>query len=219
MFSFDTLRLANKKRLPLFKNKHGLPAHARPDGSDWDFATWLQAVMGELGEVAELRLAYEHGLIKREEYKLKIAQELADVTTYIDLLALRSTDMPVQPETGVPRMNDPYLMMHLISAIGIYANMAKKFIRGDINRGDFIDRKVDLLSKAGSALQALALSKGLKAPEPRATGDGINLGEAVVTTFNNVSDRVGADVKLVKNKKTCGDCGSTLVNNYAIVEG
>jgi hypothetical protein len=46
------------KRLPLFKDAKGRPAHTKEDGSDWSHAEWLQAVVGELGEYARpLRLA------------------------------------------------------------------------------------------------------------------------------------------------------------------
>lgn len=59
--TFDLLRAANLARLPVFKNRHGAIAHARPDGSDWTPAQWLQAVMGELGEFANVRKKFERG--------------------------------------------------------------------------------------------------------------------------------------------------------------
>src|SRR4051812_25227868 len=119
MLSFDILRLANKIRLPRFKNSKGEPAHARPDGSDWDVATWIQAVFGELGELAEVRLAYEHDMIGPEEYAIKAAKELADVQIYLDILALRILDMPPQPEDDsvASKMNDAYALMHAIASL------------------------------------------------------------------------------------------------------
>lgn len=87
--SFNTLREANKQRLPHFKNKKGLPAHSEPDGSDWSPAQWLQAVTGELGEYANLRKKFERGDISQEEFNKEAKKELADVVCYLDILALQ----------------------------------------------------------------------------------------------------------------------------------
>jgi NTP pyrophosphatase (non-canonical NTP hydrolase) len=87
--TFDALRRANLMRLPLFKNKHGQLAHAKGDGSDWSPAQWLQAVLGELGEYANLRKKFERGDIGREEFQLEAGKELADVQIYLDILAFR----------------------------------------------------------------------------------------------------------------------------------
>lgn len=90
--TFDALRAANKARLPQFKNCHGEPAHTEPDGSDWSPAQWLQAVMGELGEYANLRKKFERGDLTREQFEQMAAKELADVQTYLDILAQRCLD-------------------------------------------------------------------------------------------------------------------------------
>ena len=90
--TFNTLRGANRARLPQFKNKHGQPAHSMPDGSDWSPAQWLQAVLGELGEYANLRKKFERGDLSPQEFEQLAADELADVQTYLDLLALRCLD-------------------------------------------------------------------------------------------------------------------------------
>lgn len=87
--SFGTLRHANTLRLPQFKNKHGELAHSKPDGSDWSPAQWLQAVMGELGEYANLRKKFERGDITAEEFQAEAADELADVQIYLDILAFQ----------------------------------------------------------------------------------------------------------------------------------
>ena len=93
--TFAALRNANIARLPEFKNKHGHLAHARADGSDWTVASWLQAVVGELGEFANIRKKFERGDLSAEEYAIAAAKELADVQTYLDILALRALDMQV----------------------------------------------------------------------------------------------------------------------------
>lgn len=87
--SFNTLRGANIARLPEFKNKHGEPAHSEPDGSDWSPAQWLQAVVGEVGEYANLRKKFERGDISEVEFKFESAKELADIQIYLDILAFR----------------------------------------------------------------------------------------------------------------------------------
>lgn len=89
--SLQALRDANRARLPTFKNKHGEPAHS-PDGSDWSPAQWLQAVIGELGELANMRKKYERGDVSHAEFVACAAKELADVLTYLDLLAMRICD-------------------------------------------------------------------------------------------------------------------------------
>lgn len=85
--TFNTLRTANLARLPTFKNKRGELAHSKPDGSDWTPAQWLQAVLGELGEYANLRKKFERGDITPGEFMREAAHELADVVTYLDILA------------------------------------------------------------------------------------------------------------------------------------
>jgi NTP pyrophosphatase (non-canonical NTP hydrolase) len=85
--TFDALRTANVTRLPLFKNKHGALAHSKTDGSDWSPAQWLQAVVGELGEYANLRKKFERGDIDHITFRIEAARELADVVTYLDILA------------------------------------------------------------------------------------------------------------------------------------
>ena len=50
---FAELRAANIERLPLFRDKHGRICH-EPDGSDWSNAQWMNAITGELGEMANL---------------------------------------------------------------------------------------------------------------------------------------------------------------------
>lgn len=85
--TFATLRAANIARLPQFKNKHGEPAHSSVDGSDWSPAQWLQAVIGELGEYANLRKKYERGDLSHQEFIIDAAKELADVVCYLDILA------------------------------------------------------------------------------------------------------------------------------------
>jgi len=84
------LREANKKRLPQFKNSKGEPAHSQPDGSDWALSTWCNAVLGELGEAANLIKKVERGDIALDDAREALGKELADVLTYLDILAFRT---------------------------------------------------------------------------------------------------------------------------------
>lgn len=90
MLTFDQLRQANVARLPLFKNGKGEPAHSQPDGSDWCLAQWSNAVLGELGEAANIIKKIERGDLSLEEARPLLAKEYADVQTYLDILAFRT---------------------------------------------------------------------------------------------------------------------------------
>jgi len=87
--TFNTLRGANLARLPQFKNKKGDPAHSEPDGSDWSLGDWCTAVTGELGEAANLIKKVKRGDLTLDEAREDISKELADVQTYLDILAFR----------------------------------------------------------------------------------------------------------------------------------
>ena len=85
--SFRTLRDANEQRLPLFKNAQGETAHEKTDGSDWSIAEWLQAAVGEVGELANVLKKVRRGDLTMDEAKADISKELADVVIYWDILA------------------------------------------------------------------------------------------------------------------------------------
>lgn len=90
ILDFDTLREANRARLPLFKNGKGEPAHSQPDGSDWPLSQWMNAVLGELGEAANIIKKIERGDFSLAEARDILGKELADVQTYLDILAFRA---------------------------------------------------------------------------------------------------------------------------------
>lgn len=192
--SFDTLREANQRRLPQFKNKKGELAHTRPDGSDWDFATWFASLLGELGELAAVRLAYEDGAISRETYFREAGKEFADVQTYLDLLAMRGKDISDSKSATV--MADPQIIMHIVKNLGQFANLLKKYRRGDVNKRDFREARDDWLAPAINQLMALKLSTRQHSPESIAGNVvGFDLGVETANKFNEVSDRVGVKVK------------------------
>jgi len=88
--SFKTLRSANLNRLPEFKNSKGELAHSKRDGSDWKLSAWSNAVVGELGEAANIIKKIERGDFTLEEKREELAKEFADVITYMDILAYRA---------------------------------------------------------------------------------------------------------------------------------
>ena len=96
--TFSTLREANTARLPTFRTAKGEIAHSKEDGSDWSLSDWSNAVLGELGEAANIikklrRPDFElddrppefKGLTVREA----LAEEFADTVTYLDILAMQ----------------------------------------------------------------------------------------------------------------------------------
>lgn len=100
--TFNTLREANLKRLPEFKNAKGEYAHKRADGSDWSLGDWVTALVGEVGEAANLIKKVARGdmtldtVLKTNPDNTKVtvrdelAHELADAQTYLDILAFQA---------------------------------------------------------------------------------------------------------------------------------
>ena len=75
--------------MPQLRNPHGEFCHAKPDGSDCAPAQWLQALVGEIGEYANLRKKFERGDIDEEQFRAEAAKELGDVMAYLDVLAMQ----------------------------------------------------------------------------------------------------------------------------------
>jgi NTP pyrophosphatase (non-canonical NTP hydrolase) len=83
------LRGANIARLPEFRNAKGELAHPEGDGSGWKLSAWNNAVMGELGEAANIIKKIERGDFTLDEARYALSKEFADVLTYLDILAFR----------------------------------------------------------------------------------------------------------------------------------
>ena len=86
--TFDALRAANVKRIPLFKNSLGQEVHNK-NGSDWSDSQWLEALVGEIGEYANFHKKYMRGDITETQFVIDARKELADVQIYLDILAFR----------------------------------------------------------------------------------------------------------------------------------
>lgn len=208
--TFNTLRGANVARLPEFKNKHGAPAHSQPDGSDWSPAQWLQATLGELGEFAQVRIDFEAGKLTRADYRMKAGKELADVVTYLDILARRCmdqldtyTDEGVQKQGHAAEDSSAQILMRLLANLGAYANDRKKLERGDHTATEYsnlVEVSLAGVFDAWSELNTFDMDSsfepnkhpGDKVAKPHAIG--VDLGAATMSKFNEVSERVGSRV-------------------------
>lgn len=202
--------MANVTRLPLFKNSLGAPAHSKPDGSDWSPAEWFVAVMGELGEAAEVRIMYQEGRLSDDEYKTKISGELPDVQIYLDILALRSLDKldDYRSEDGRDIQGSPFetspanWLLSLICQLGLLCNGIKKWRRGDIPH----QIATQLLQAASDAirydLNQLEREFAMASERRESTDNvvksahptGVDLAAATIDKFNATSRKVGAGV-------------------------
>lgn len=195
--TFDSLRQASQARVPRFLNKHGVLAHSKPDGSDWNPAQWMQALLGELGELARVRLEYEQGKISREVFEREAAKEVADVQTYLDLVAARILDeVAIVKRPGGPG-DASSVLLQTLAALGDFANVRKKFERGDYNAAEFDEKAAPLWAEASRSLERLPASRDAKpSPVIRAHPSGVDLGEATREKFNEVSARANIGVWL-----------------------
>ena len=80
--SFNTLREANKQRIKSSK--------FQKCEDTWTLAHWMQATVGELGELANLLKKVDRGDFTLDEARVEIAKEFADVQTYLDIMALKA---------------------------------------------------------------------------------------------------------------------------------
>lgn len=87
MLDMKVLREKNIARLSSFKDINGNKIHKSPTGADWSAAQWLQAVVGELGEYANIRKKFERGDLTYSEFHKLASEELADTAIYLDILA------------------------------------------------------------------------------------------------------------------------------------
>jgi NTP pyrophosphatase (non-canonical NTP hydrolase) len=82
--TFSLLRDANQHRLPTFRNSKGELSH---NTHPWSASDWALAVMGELGEAANVLKKVRRGDVQIQEVRDSLRQEFADVIIYMDLLA------------------------------------------------------------------------------------------------------------------------------------
>lgn len=79
--TFQQLRDANVQRLSSSKYKLC--------EQNWQPAHWVQALVGEVGEAANLLKKVDRGDFTLESVRSEIAKELADIQCYLDILAYK----------------------------------------------------------------------------------------------------------------------------------
>jgi hypothetical protein len=150
----------------------------------------MQALVGELGELARVRVQYEAGELSYEDYVIEARKEIADVQCYLDLLASRVLDK-VEPHQGLDASTN---LMRLVADLGEYANWRKKLERGDIDAERFAAVGLTKLSAVEHELSTLPSANNTLPVVSEAHSDGVDLGAATRDKFNEVSRRVGAKV-------------------------
>lgn len=89
--TFAKLSQANAARVGQFKNRLGVLAHTKADGSDWTIAEWTNAMAGECGEACNFSKKIRRGDFDHDPAlgNRMLAKELADTIIYADLAAQR----------------------------------------------------------------------------------------------------------------------------------
>ena len=84
MLTFNELREKNLARISAFRNNKG---ELVLDHESWSLCDWCTATAGELGEAANLIKKIRRGDFSLDEIRPALADELADVVIYLDILA------------------------------------------------------------------------------------------------------------------------------------
>jgi len=192
--SLHTLREANLRRMAQYADKRGNRLHSKDDGSDWTPSQWLVATMGELGELAEIRMQFEAGLIDLPTLKKEAGKEAADTLTYLDITSMRILDevkyLNVKPS------GSEYAAI-LIARIGNLCGHRKKYERGDFPKVVFLEKSLEDIEMIRMALGSMeaAMTVDLEV-EITPNAEGVDLAQATADKFNEISERVGADTHI-----------------------
>jgi len=183
--TFFRLREANLKRIPLFKNSKGEVVHKKPDGSDWSKERWFQALMGEVGEYANLHKKYLRGDVGPATFLKEAAEELADTQLYFDIFAFQC-GVDIDSEIGLKSMSqlrsfNAGVFGNLIHAIDSEA-IFKQLV---IASGEMVKQyEPEFFARFQIFLDRVALRIE------------IDLEEATCEKFNKISKNIGCDVFL-----------------------
>lgn len=198
--TFAALRAANQARMPMFKNAKGETQHS---GRDWTPNDWLVATFGEIGEAANLLKKVRRGDVTIAEMRPKLAREFSDVVIYLDMLATECSvalHMVIPVETFVdfrmanrhiaarrrvemnytPTLNDR--MVQCIACIGKVASALEEVFSQQAFMFDVSRQLAEQLHGVLYFIDTLADECG------------INLGSAVIETFNAKSDQLELDL-------------------------
>jgi NTP pyrophosphatase (non-canonical NTP hydrolase) len=184
------LRIANKARLPLFKNKRGEPAHSEPDGSDWSLMTWVNAILGEVGEAANIIKKVERNDFTLEEGRAELGKELADVLIYLDIYAFQiGVEFELHKRPVEDIVSDKLSILMAALAVGLGQLASQAFSLNAVSRNA-------RLSQIANGLGAARVSNILAHLSRIAQAADIDLQSAARAKFNEVSRRVGCEVWL-----------------------
>ena len=87
--SFEILHDAVAARLPRYRNSKGELVYK--DGIDtWTLSQWMNALTGEVGEVANIFKKIDRGDLTLEEVREDIGKELGDIMTYLMFVSMRA---------------------------------------------------------------------------------------------------------------------------------
>lgn len=187
--TFQALRDANVKRLPLFKNPQGVSLHA---GKDWNLDDWIVAVGGEVGEMCNLIKKLRRQDRPTSDLHPLIADEIADSVIYLDLLMFHLETTPLLGDCRVDQNPDSFskilcyclecspaeLSVMCLKSLGSIAEVA-------VSPQDFRIRRVTYFARR-LMVELACLCRVM----------GIDLSEAIIDKFNRTSDKIGVDVHL-----------------------
>lgn len=189
--TFQALRAANQARCPLFKNAKGELQHS---GRDWLANDWMIATVGELGEAANVMKKVRRGDLYLDEARPKLAQEFSDVVIYLDMLAancgveltfpgvrtfddFRKRTRSIASKSKIRRSGNDR-MLRVFTALGRAAVYLEEVMDARATTFDIRNHLAEHLLGVLHYLDALA------------DDCGINLGEAVLDTFNAKSKQL-----------------------------
>lgn len=187
----SALRQANALRIPQFKNAQGQMAHKKPDGSDWSLGDWINATLGEMGEAANLLKKIRRGDYDLDFIRVELAKELADVMCYLDILAMQlDIDLSCSPEEEVTTLRQDRVVLKMTSKFGHIAQTMETIELARENNEN-PENDIYLMTSLALYFQELIMSIQELAKIMQ-----INLGQAVIDKFNEVSVRVGSSIIL-----------------------
>lgn len=187
--TFDDLRKANLARLPLFKNSKGEVVYQEPDGSDWSPADWFLALLGELGEAATIISDIIPHISKTpSERFVRILSEIGEAANLIK--KVRREGVTIDEVRGK-------LAKHISTAI-VRLEHAAAEMEIDIETAG--PQVIEIVHTIGPAIEDVRPQLAKELADVQCYLDitanvlGVDLGDATVEKFNEVSNRIGVDV-------------------------
>lgn len=181
LFTFAALRKASMARMPHFRNAKGELTHPPQGGNDWSKLDWQIAVLGELGETANIVKKLRRGDFSLEQCWQELSDELADTLVYTDILANQCgcciEDLTPDSSASLGPQRDEMVQRRLMAIAHCLCavDIESKSEQSKIHNQTIFQRMSYLLFSVAASLD-------------------IDLGIATISKFNQVSDRIGCDV-------------------------